>query len=1020
MLQATKIISYFIYRYLKSICTTLFVFAITIVFAQNEGDYQSYQSGAWQTSANWEVYSSGAWVAATNYPGELGGDYTVTILFGHEITISSAGITTQNFTSLVISGKLTLNGSNSSVDFNINTQSIYITPWLTPYATIEFIDKSALCLPENATIRVWIGGLSGACNNNQEIHIGDAFNVFAACNGAPGDIFTFEELMAGGGTLNSEISSPVSGSKICLGETISLTGSYLGAIETSPTYLWSSSGPDNLSFVNSSSDQNPTTTPTVPGTYTIKLTVSTINEGTEYTNTDSIEIIVEEKSLDPTSASATQTTIMDGNSTTLTLNGGGGGTTEQIYWYTDACGGTLVGTGNDIVVSPTVETTYYGRYENALPCDFATNCSQITINVIPFANVWEGNIDTDFGTAGNWQGNVVPSDGEDIIFSTSPFNDCILDRNFTVGIISNSSDKDFIVGDYVFNITNEIDFSGSGVIVANSSSSNIVLSGTSSQSLPSDYFFNNTITNLDIGNANNVSLNGDLDISNELKLSNGNLEISTNTLEIQGLINYSGGGLIGGISSNIQFEDCDNLINLESITLNNLLLNSSKNVQLTGDTEVKGELNLNTGTLLLNSYKLTIAGNIQRNSGYINAETNSDILEFANSIEITIPAGCFTGYIEKLNINGAGIILSENITIDNSLSFYSGNITTNENILIFTENFTTITGADSEKCINGFCRKIGNTAFKFPVGTDKLYAPISISDAQGGGNSSDYFTASYYNQLPNDFYDSTQYESSIVRVSETEFWILDRNGTNNVAVTLSWDNRSGHISDLDELTVARWDGNLWRDEGKISTSGDINQGTITSDYVTNFSPFTLASRKFDENLLPVELISFNSYCNDSYRDIIWSTKSEINNDYFILESSEDAKNWEFIEKIYGSGNSKVINDYHVKDYLKQDMATFYRLKQFDFDGTCQVFNIIYSKECLMDNFSECDLYPNPAEDYITINVRDFKSFILTNSIGKVVSSGAKKELDVSGLPAGVYTATIYHGTTQTNKRVVIK
>ena len=156
MLQATKIISYFIYRYLKSICTTLFVFAITIVFAQNEGDYQSYQSGAWQNSANWEVYSSGAWVAATNYPGELGGDYTVTILFGHEITISSAGITTQNFTSLVISGKLTLNGSNSSVDFNINTQSIYITPWLTPYATIEFIDKSALCLPENATIRVWI------------------------------------------------------------------------------------------------------------------------------------------------------------------------------------------------------------------------------------------------------------------------------------------------------------------------------------------------------------------------------------------------------------------------------------------------------------------------------------------------------------------------------------------------------------------------------------------------------------------------------------------------------------------------------------------------------------------------------------------------------------------------------------------------------------------------------------------------------------------------------------------------
>jgi hypothetical protein len=138
---------------------------------------------------------------------------------------------------------------------------------------------------------VWLGGLSGDCNNNQKIQIGTL--SFAACNGAPGSMFTFAELMAGGGTLNSVgIIPPLA----CQGSTVELQGGYSGAIGTPVTYNWSSSGPSVLTFSPSNTAQNPTITPTVPGQYSITLTVST-NKGTQiYSNTESTALIVAQTS----------------------------------------------------------------------------------------------------------------------------------------------------------------------------------------------------------------------------------------------------------------------------------------------------------------------------------------------------------------------------------------------------------------------------------------------------------------------------------------------------------------------------------------------------------------------------------------------------------------------------------------------------------------------------------------------------------------------------------------------------
>jgi hypothetical protein len=92
-------------------------------------------------------------------------------------------------------------------------------------------------------------------------------------------------------------------------------------------------------------------------------------------------LAINTQSANPTSASASPATICNGSSSTLTLTGGGGGTGQVIRWYTSSCGGTLVGTGNSLAVSPTVTTTYYGRYENPAPCNYNTTCQTATVTV---------------------------------------------------------------------------------------------------------------------------------------------------------------------------------------------------------------------------------------------------------------------------------------------------------------------------------------------------------------------------------------------------------------------------------------------------------------------------------------------------------------------------------------------------------------------------------------------------------------------------------------------------------------
>jgi hypothetical protein len=91
--------------------------------------------------------------------------------------------------------------------------------------------------------------------------------------------------------------------------------------------------------------------------------------------------------------------------------------------------------------------------------------------------------------------------------------------------------------------------------------------------------------------------------------------------------------------------------------------------------------------------------------------------------------------------------------------------------------------------------------------------------------------------------------------------------------------------------------------------------------------------------LPVKLLSFDGKANKKHNALAWITQSEINNDYFLLEKSEDGINFSLLEIIQGSGNSNQQISYSAID-IHPYQTTYYKLTQVDFNGISESFDII--------------------------------------------------------------------------------
>ena len=122
----------------------------------------------------------------------------------------------------------------------------------------------------------------------------------------------------------------------------------------------------------------------------------------------------------------------------------------------------------------------------------------------------------------------------------------------------------------------------------------------------------------------------------------------------------------------------------------------------------------------------------------------------------------------------------------------------------------------------------------------------------------------------------------------------------------------------------------------------------------------------DASSLPVNLLAFDARVVGNSVELAWVTAGEESNDYFVVQRSQDWYTWSDIGFVSGNGTTDRMTDYSFTDLTPPNGRVFYRLKQVDFNGEFEIFEIK-----LVDVIGNLNTlaYPNPATDRISIPAR---------------------------------------------------
>ena len=408
-------------------------------------------------------------------------------------------------------------------------------------------------------------------------------------------------------------------------------------------------------------------------------------------------------------------------------------------------------------------------------------------------------------------------------------------------------------------------------------------------------------------------------------------------------------------------------------TNNNILRAEEK-----GTIDVNGGITINnTGVsdakLLLNEGStLQLEGNISGSAASTLEFADASVLELNGGAAQTLPdpkADTFQNLIIA-NTSGTAITLPYSITIatGRSLTLTDGILETTSTELLTIADGGTSNDGDGNSYIDGPVKKIGAGDFIFPTGDGSTWSRIEIATLDGADAATE-FTAEYIASRHSDIFTlkTPDGNGDLNNVSGGEYWELDQTGNlTDANVTLYWESATNSeitntVAGLTDLKIAHYTGSEWENLGNDGTTGGIGDetGTITVNNVTSFSPFTFGSSSEMFNTLPVELLNFIGYFIENRVELVWSTVSETNNDYFVLERSANGEDFYGLEQINGIGNSRELHTYSYSDLSPLAPNSYYRLKQVDYDGTFSYSNVV---AVVIDGTDSPVIYPNPLKE----------------------------------------------------------
>lgn len=434
------------------------------------------------------------------------------------------------------------------------------------------------------------------------------------------------------------------------------------------------------------------------------------------------------------------------------------------------------------------------------------------------------------------------------------------------------------------------------------------------------------------------------------------------------------------------------------------------------------------------TYNLYVKGNWVNNGTF----TARDKTVTFSGIASQDLSGTVTTVFNNLTMNNTsltGLTFSKDAAVAGTLTLTDGIIyTSNPNYLTMNAGSTSTSGSTAS-FVDGPMKKIGSTAFVFPLGDGTRWRRIAISSLTG----SETFTAQYVNATYSNTSTMKPETDPLTWVSTTEYWTLTRAAAIDAVVELYWeDATASSLPTCSDLRIAHWDNtnNYWEKANidAVTTTGSCtgtNTGTIYSNAdLVEFSPFTFGSVTIVT--LPISLTDFEATLNGRKVDITWTTLTEQNNDFFTIEKTKNGIDFELVTTVDGAGNFMGELNYQTVDLNPYSGISYYRLTQTDFDGHSESFPMKTINLESTENFS---VFPNPSSmgSIINVNTVGVKNDLVTISIldllGNIITSDysiltQKNEMISVALPSnlsvGVYLLVFSNDGIIYNEKMVVR
>lgn len=166
--------------------------------------------------------------------------------------------------------------------------------------------------------------------------------------------------------------------------------------------------------------------------------------------------------------------------------------------------------------------------------------------------------------------------------------------------------------------------------------------------------------------------------------------------------------------------------------------------------------------------------------------------------------------------------------------------------------------------------------------------------------------------------------------------------------------------------------------------------------------------------LPVKLIRWEASPVANKINLQWTTASEINSDYFIVERSTDGIHFNSLATIHAAGSSQSEIGYSYDDANPVSGKSFYRLKMVDIDGHSEYSAI---RSILLNTKESLVLLSNPVQnklEFVTAATGvTSNQWQIINASGQIIRKGlcspGRTEIDVSTFPSGTYWLHIIVG-----------